>query len=79
MKLFAMSKLWPVMFLNSHFRMPELFNFLTTIFLALWLVSFLPGQLTFRGQFSFIAFMMLLTVFFPMGVFLYHMMVFGFR
>ena len=58
--------------------MPELFNFLTTVFLALWLVSFLSGQVTFRDEFFFIVFMMLFMVFSPMGVFLYHKLVFGF-
>ena len=58
--------------------MPELFNFLTTVFLALWLVSFLSGQLTFRDEFFFSVFMMLFMVFSPMGVFLYHTLVFGF-
>ena len=41
------------MFFISHFGMPELFNFFTTVFLALWLVSFLSGQTSFRGEFSF--------------------------
>ena len=26
------SKLWPVMFFTSHFGIPELFNFFTTVF-----------------------------------------------
>ena len=52
--------------------MPDLFNFLTTVFLALWLVSFLTGQTSFRGEFSFIVFTMLFMALFSMGVFLYH-------
>ena len=57
--------------------MPELFNFFTTVFLALWLVSFLSGQTSFRGEFSFIVFIMLFMVFLPMGTVLYHTLVCG--
>ena len=64
------------MFLISHFGMPEVFNFFTTVFLALWLVSFLSGQTSFRGEFSFIVFMLFM-VFLPMGTFLYHTLVCG--
>ena len=66
-----------MMFFISHFGMPELFNFFTTVFLALWLVSFLSGQTSFRGEFSFIVFIMLFMVFLPMGIFLYHTLVCG--
>ena len=41
------------------FGMRELFNFFTTVFVALWLVNFLYGQTTFKGEFSFIVFIML--------------------
>ena len=57
--------------------MPELFNLFTTVFLALWLVSFLSGQTSFRGEFSFIVFIMLFMVFLPTGIFLYHTLVCG--
>ena len=43
--------------------MLELFSFLTTAFLALWLVSFFSGQTSFRGEFSFTVFIMLLWCF----------------
>ena len=57
--------------------MPELFNFFTTGFLALWLVSILFGQTSLRGEVSFIVFIMLFMVFLPMGTFLYHTLVCG--
>ena len=47
------------------FRTPELFSFFTTVFLALWLVSFSWGQRYLRDEFSFI-------------VFFYHTLVWGF-
>ena len=60
----------------SHFGVSELFNVFTTVFLVPWLVSFLSGQTSFRGEFSFIVFMLFM-VFLPLDIFLYHTLVCG--
>ena len=37
----------------SHFGIPELFNFFTTVFRAPWLVMLFSGHKSIRGEFSF--------------------------
>ena len=66
-----------MMFFIPHFRMPKPFIYVTTVFLALWLLSFLSGQTSLRDEFSFIVFIMLFMVFLPMGIVLYHTLVCG--
>lgn len=66
-----LADVWPVIFFISHFGIPELFSFFTTVFLALWLVKFFSGHRSFSGEFSFMFFMIVFMVFFPIGVFLY--------
>ena len=59
---------WPVIFFISHLRIPELFSLLTTVFRALLLVKFFSEHRSFSGEFSFMFFMIVFMVSFPLGI-----------
>ena len=63
---------WPVIVIISDFGTPLAFSFLTTVFWTEWLDNLLSGQISCKGEFSFMPFIILLIVFLPIRLFLYH-------
>ena len=66
------SSRWPVIVIISDFGTPLALNFLTTVFRTEWLDNLLSGQISCKGEFSFMLFIILLMVFLPIRLFLYH-------
>lgn len=61
-----------LLLLFSDFGTPLTFSFLTTVFRTEWLDNLLSGRISCRGEFSFMLFIILRTVFLPIRLFLYH-------
>ena len=63
---------WAVIVIISDFGTPLVFNFLTTVFRTKWLDNLLSEHISCKGEFSFILLIILLMVFLPIRLFLYH-------
>ena len=66
------------MLIISHLGIPLAFIFLTTVLRPLWFVSFLSGQSSRKGDFSFHFFMIAFMLSLPIGCLLYHVRPDGF-